>query len=51
MHWIAPSEINIAYQFRANGLTATQYSQPVFRLVFLRAEVRVAVARTGRRRV
>src|ERR1700692_2031196 len=59
MHWIAPSENNIAAntlekrlwdaadQFRANsGLTAAQYSQPVLGLIFLRfAEVQFAAHR------
>jgi type I restriction enzyme M protein len=60
MHWIAPSEKNLANdalekrlwdaadQFRANsGLTAAQYSAPVLGLIFLRfAETRFAKRRT-----
>jgi type I restriction enzyme M protein len=59
MDWIAPSEKDIgtnkpekrlwaaADQLRANsGLNATQYSQPVLGLIFLRfAEARLAVNR------
>jgi hypothetical protein len=61
MHWIAPSEKDIATtslekrlwdaadQFRANsGLKAQEYSGPILGLIFLRfAEVRFAIQRSN----